>query len=101
MVSFLDLHCELHCQKCFLKIGPADSTWVTTISPFPFKQTVNGTFASQSSYTQEIHIKVYLYVHAVERQQFEWGLQKGVKDVVSFIDDNHLFLSSLEDQMTF
>ena len=79
MVSFLaDQQCELHHEKCLLKIGPSDNTWITTISPFPFKQTVNGTFASQSSYTQEIHIKVYLYIHAVERQQLEWGLQKGV-----------------------
>ena len=53
-------------------MGPSDNTWVTTISPFPFKQTVNGTFANQSTYTQEIHIKVHPYIHAVEQQQLEF-----------------------------
>ena len=44
------------------KLGPSGSTWVTTTFPFPFKQAVNGTLASQSSYTQEIHLKVYNYM---------------------------------------
>ena len=41
------------------QMGPSDNTWVTTIFPFPFKQTVNGTIATQSSYTQRIHLKVF------------------------------------------
>ena len=41
------------------KMGPSDNTWVTTIFPFPFKQAANGTLATQSSYTQEIHLKVF------------------------------------------
>ena len=45
------------------KLGPSGSTWVTTTFPFPFKQAVNGTLASQSSYTQEIHLKVYDYIY--------------------------------------
>ena len=44
------------------KLGPSGSTWVTTTFPFPFKQAVNGTLASQSSYTQEIHLKVYNHI---------------------------------------
>ena len=40
------------------KMGPSGNMWVTTIFPFPFKQTSNGTLATQSSYTQEIHLKV-------------------------------------------
>ena len=39
-------------------MGPSNNTWVTTMIPFPYEQWVNGTLASQSSYTQEIHFKV-------------------------------------------
>ena len=41
-----------------IKMGPSGNMWVNTIFPFPFKQPVNGTFANQSAYTQEIHLKV-------------------------------------------
>ena len=59
-------------------MGPSEDTWITTNYPFPFKQAinqaktcknlsktsflldqvVNGTIGTQSSYTQEIHMKV-------------------------------------------
>ena len=48
------------------QMGPSDNTWVTTIFPFPFKQTVNGTIANQSSYTQEIHLKVCTFMTRME-----------------------------------
>ena len=80
--------------KVFSKLGPSDSTWVTTITPFPFKQEVNGTFGNQSAYTQEIHIKVCLYIHAVERQHLEWGFKPNTKrqtyDVATFVDENQV-----------
>ena len=60
-------------------MGPSGNMWVTTIFPFPFKQAVNGTFANQSAYTQEIHLKVSYscmnIVHCIG-QQSEWSWQE-------------------------
>jgi hypothetical protein len=51
-------------------VGPSNNTWVTTTIPFPYEQWVNGTLASQSSYTQEIHFKVDKCMLRVEHAKF-------------------------------
>ena len=55
----LIINIKLYIQFEF-KMGPSGNTWITTIFPFPFKKAANGTFATQSSYTQEIHLKVFI-----------------------------------------
>ena len=42
------------------QMGPSSHTWITIVFPFPSNQLVNGTFADQSPFTQEIHLKVHL-----------------------------------------